>query len=83
MVAAVNDDCIAVEIVGERGSAFLVGADEYRSLCETVYLLRSPANAERLRASIAESESRRPATDRPASGGDLGGVRRRRRLGGA
>jgi antitoxin YefM len=33
---------------------FLVSADEYRSLKETVYLLQSPRNAERLRESIAQ-----------------------------
>jgi antitoxin YefM len=50
----VNDDQVAVEIVSKEGTAFLVSADEYRSLEETVYLLRSPRNAERLRESIAQ-----------------------------
>jgi antitoxin YefM len=43
-----------VEIVSKKGTAFLVSADEYRSLKETVYLLQSPRNAERLRQSIAQ-----------------------------
>jgi antitoxin YefM len=54
LIQAVNDDQIAVEIVSNEGNAFLVSADEYRSLKETVYLLRSPANAARLRESLDE-----------------------------
>ena len=50
----VNEDQVAVEIVSRRGTAFLVSADEYRSLKETVYLLQSPRNAERLRESLDE-----------------------------
>lgn len=50
----VNDDQQAVEIVSKSGTAFLVPADEYRGLVETVYLLSSPRNAERLRESLAE-----------------------------
>ena len=45
---------MTVEIVSKKGTAFLVSADEYRSLKETVYLLQSPANAQRLRESLAE-----------------------------
>lgn len=54
LIEEVNDDQIAVEIVSKKGTAFLVSADEYRSLKETVYLLQSPRNAERLRESIAQ-----------------------------
>lgn len=54
LIAEVNDDQQAVEIVSKNGTAFLVPADEYRGLLETVYLLSSPRNAERLRRSIAE-----------------------------
>jgi antitoxin YefM len=54
LIEEVNDDQVAVEIVSKKGTAFLVSADEYRSLKETVYLLQSPANAARLRESIAE-----------------------------
>jgi antitoxin YefM len=57
LIEAVNDDQIAVEIVSRKGTAFLVSADEYRSLKETVYLLQSPRNAERLRESIAQADS--------------------------
>jgi antitoxin YefM len=54
LIEEVNDDQVAVEIVSKRGTAFLVSADEYRSLKETVYLLQSPRNAERLRESITQ-----------------------------
>ena len=54
LIEEVNEDQVAVEIVSKKGTAFLVSADEYRSLKETVYLLQSPRNAERLRESIAE-----------------------------
>jgi antitoxin YefM len=54
LIEEVNDDQVAVEIVSKRGTAYLVSADEYHSLKETVYLLQSPKNAERLRESIAQ-----------------------------
>ena len=54
LIEEVNDDQVAVEIVSKKGTAYLVSADEYRSLRETVYLLQSPRNAERLRESIAQ-----------------------------
>ena len=49
----VNEDMAAVEVVGRKGTVFIVPADEYRALLETMHLLSSPANAERLRSSIA------------------------------
>ena len=54
LIEEVNDDQVAVEIVSKKGTAFLVSADEYNSLKETVHLLQSPRNAERLRESLAE-----------------------------
>jgi antitoxin YefM len=48
-----------VEIVSKAGSAYLVSADQWRSLMETAHLLRSPANAERLLRSIADAEAGR------------------------
>ena len=54
LIEEVNDDQVAVEIVSKKGTAFLVSADEYHSLKETVYLLQSPENARRLRDSLAE-----------------------------
>ncbi|MGY1704849.1 type II toxin-antitoxin system Phd/YefM family antitoxin [Geodermatophilus sp. SYSU D00697] len=54
LIEQVNADQNAVEIVSKKGTAFLVSADEYRSLKETVYLLQSPRNAQRLRESLAD-----------------------------
>ena len=55
LIQEVNEDQVAVEIVSKNGTAFLVPADEYRSLKETVYLLHSLKNAERLRESLADA----------------------------
>jgi len=54
LIEEVNADQVAVEIVSKKGTAYLVAADEYHSLKETVYLLQSPRNTERLRESIAQ-----------------------------
>lgn len=48
LIEKVNNDAISVEIVSKAGRAYLVPADEYESVLETIYLMRSPANAERL-----------------------------------
>jgi antitoxin YefM len=57
LIEQVNDDQEPVEIVSRSGTAYLVSADQWRSLMETAYLLRSPANAERLLRSIADAEA--------------------------
>jgi antitoxin YefM len=43
-----------VEIISKHGRAYLVAADDYESIAETDYLLRSPANAARLMAAADE-----------------------------
>jgi antitoxin YefM len=48
LIKQVNDDRVAIEIVSNHGRAYLVAADDYESMEETDYLLRSPANAARL-----------------------------------
>jgi antitoxin YefM len=55
LIEQVNADQLAVEIVSKTGTAFLVPEAEYRSLLETMYLLSSHRNAERLRRSVAEA----------------------------
>ena len=57
LIEQVNDDQEPVEIVSKAGTAYLVSADQWRSITETAHLLRSPANAERLLRSIAEAEA--------------------------
>ncbi len=57
LIEEVNEDQLAVEIVSKKGTAYLVSADEYHSLKETVYLLQSPRNAERLRESISQLQA--------------------------
>ena len=54
LIEEVNDNQVAVEIVSRKGTAYLVSADEYHSLKETVHLLQSPRNALRLHESLAE-----------------------------
>jgi len=56
LIEQVNDDDEAVEIVSKSGTAFLVPEHLWRSLMETRYLLRSPANARRLLDSVARVE---------------------------
>jgi antitoxin YefM len=57
LIKQVNDDRVAIEIVSNHGWAYLVAADDYESMEETDYLLRSPANAARL--IVAAEEVRR------------------------
>jgi antitoxin YefM len=59
LIEQVNNDQEPVEIVSRAGTAYLVSADQWHSLMETAYLLRSPANAERLLRSIADAEAGR------------------------
>jgi len=50
LIKQVNEDRSPIEIVSNNGRAYLVAADDYESMAETDYLLRSPANAARLMA---------------------------------
>jgi antitoxin YefM len=59
LIEQVNDDQEPVEIVSKAGTAYLVSADQWRSVMETAHLLRSPANAARLLGSIADAEAGR------------------------
>ncbi|MDZ7578092.1 MAG: type II toxin-antitoxin system prevent-host-death family antitoxin [Candidatus Nanopelagicales bacterium] len=57
LIEQVNADQEPVEILSKRGTAFLVSEAQFRSMQETAYLLRSPANAAHLSASIAEADA--------------------------
>jgi antitoxin YefM len=52
LIERVNLDHTEVEITSKRGSAVLMSKDEYDSLVETSYLLRSPVNAQRLLSAL-------------------------------
>lgn len=55
--AVVNDREEVVITRAGREPAVIVSLDDYESLKETAYLLRSPVNARRLLASIDELEA--------------------------
>jgi antitoxin YefM len=59
LIEQVNDDQDPVEILSKAGTAFLVSEQQWRSMQETVYLLRSPANAQRLMDAVADVEAGR------------------------
>ncbi len=59
----VCNDHLPVIITREGGApVVLISLEDYQALEETLYLLRSPANARRLLDSIAELETEKGAT---------------------
>jgi antitoxin YefM len=61
LIQQVNTDHTPVEIVSKHGNAVLVAKEDWDSMEETAYLLRSPANAARLTEAMAQA--RRGETD--------------------
>jgi antitoxin YefM len=61
LIQQVNDDHVPVRITSRGGDAVLMSAEDYDSWQETIYLLRSPANARRLMEAIARDKESRPA----------------------
>lgn len=57
LIERVNLDHSEIEITSNRGSAILMPKDEYDSLIETSYLLRSPENARRLLSALASARA--------------------------
>jgi antitoxin YefM len=57
LIEQVNADQEPVEILSKHGTAFLVSEGQFRAMQETAYLMRSPANAAHLVASIAEADA--------------------------
>ncbi|RKR73375.1 type II toxin-antitoxin system Phd/YefM family antitoxin [Frondihabitans australicus] len=55
LIEQVNDDHTAVEVVSRHGNAVIMSKDDYDAMTETAYLLKSPANAERLLESIVRA----------------------------
>lgn len=52
LIQQVNDDHTAVEVVSRHGNAVIMSKDDYDAMAETAYLLRTPANADRLLEAI-------------------------------
>ncbi|MFB7589491.1 type II toxin-antitoxin system Phd/YefM family antitoxin [Streptomyces sp. NPDC056169] len=60
LIERVNTDHAPVRITSKSGDAVLMSADDYDSWQETVYLLRSPANAQRLMETVARDRASAP-----------------------
>ena len=54
LIEQVNNDSMPVIITSKKGNAVLVSESEWESMLETMYVLRTPANRERLAKSQAE-----------------------------
>jgi antitoxin YefM len=57
LIQQVNDDHVPVRITSKGGNAVLMSAEDFDSWQETIYLLRSPANARRLMEAVARDKS--------------------------
>jgi antitoxin YefM len=55
LIEQVNEDRKPVEITSRRGGAVLLSKADYDELAETAFLLRVPANAQRLLESMDEA----------------------------
>jgi antitoxin YefM len=66
LVREVNDDTVAVEIVGKHGTGVLISQDRYAALQEATFLLRSPELMDSLRREMQRAllEAAAP-TDEP------------------
>ncbi len=54
LIEQVNTDSTPIVITSKKGNAVLVSESEWEAMVETMYLLRTPANRERLAKSKAE-----------------------------
>ncbi|MEU0086977.1 type II toxin-antitoxin system prevent-host-death family antitoxin [Streptomyces sp. NPDC006274] len=57
LIKRVTDDHAPVRINSKSGDAVLMAAEDYDSWQETVYLLRSPANARGLMEAVARDRA--------------------------
>lgn len=57
LIKKVNDDHAPVRIASKGGNAVLMSEEDYEAWQETMFLLRSRRNAERLMKSIAEMDA--------------------------
>lgn len=54
LIEQVNTDSTPIIITSKKGNAVLISESEWEAIVETMYLLRTPANRERLAKSQAE-----------------------------
>jgi antitoxin YefM len=65
LIRQVNEDHEPVEVVSrEHGDVVIMSAEDFRSWQETVYLLRSPANAQRLMEAVARDKAGEPSINK-------------------
>ncbi|MFI8454049.1 type II toxin-antitoxin system Phd/YefM family antitoxin [Kitasatospora sp. NPDC101447] len=57
LIKKVNDDHAPIRITSKSGDAVLMSAEDYDSWQETIHLLRSPANAQRLMEAVARDRA--------------------------
>ena len=57
LIERVNQDQTEISITSRRGDAVLLSRAEFDALNETAYLLRAPANAQRLLESLAKARA--------------------------
>ena len=57
LIAQVNNDRQPVEITSKNGDAVLMSRDDYEALTENAWLLRVPANTQRLLESLVQARS--------------------------
>jgi antitoxin YefM len=69
LIQQVNDDHVPMRINSKGGDAVLMSAEDFDSWQETIYLLRSPANARRLMEAVARDESGQSAVVKSSSTG--------------
>jgi antitoxin YefM len=60
LIQQVNDDHLPVRISAKGGDVVLMSAADFDSWQETIYLLRSPANARRLMEAVARDKAGQP-----------------------
>ncbi|HZU55562.1 MAG TPA: type II toxin-antitoxin system Phd/YefM family antitoxin [Actinocrinis sp.] len=60
LIQQVNDDHVPVRIKHKTGDAVLMSAADFDSWQETIYLLRSPANARRLMEAVTRDKAGAP-----------------------
>lgn len=60
LIQQVNNDHEPVRIHSNGGDAVLMSAEDFDSWQETIYLLRSPANARRLMEAVARDKAGQP-----------------------